>query len=63
MQIPSHTPDIPLLQLRLLNIPSKKISRISDVVDSRQNVLKSNRGILLGPSERSWEAFIFCYGR
>lgn len=63
MQIPSHTPDIPLLQLRLLNIPSEQISRISNVIDSRQDILKSNGGILLAPAERSRKAFVFCHVR
>jgi hypothetical protein len=62
MQVPNpHTPDIPLLQLRLLNnIPSEKVRRVSNMLDSRQNIPQSNGRILLSPSERSRQPFVFC---
>jgi hypothetical protein len=43
-------------------IPSDQIGRITDVLDSQQNVLQRDRLILFDPAERSREAFIFCEG-
>jgi hypothetical protein len=41
MQVPNHTPDVPLLQLRLSLsiIPSEKVGRIPNVIDGSQDVL------------------------
>jgi hypothetical protein len=63
VQSPNHAADITLLRSRLSNISSDEIGRISNVIDSRQDILKSDGGILLAPAERSREAFVFCYIR
>jgi hypothetical protein len=62
MQVPNHTPDVPLLlQLRLLNdISCNQVRRISNMLNSRQNILQSNSVTPLCPAKRCRQTFIFC---
>jgi hypothetical protein len=41
-------------------IPGDQVGRITDVLNSQQNVLERDRLILLSPTERSWKAFVLC---
>jgi hypothetical protein len=43
-----------------LAVLSDQVGRITDVFDSQQDVLERDRLILLGPAERSREAFVLC---
>lgn len=60
MQIPNHTPASPLLQLGPAIIISKKVGRVPNVLNARQDVRKSDGRIALCPAERNREAFVFC---